>query len=119
MNRIEYSEYTKKHGEIVSTSPDGLNFVLQNKAADTISIIRFDEEKVQLLKTINIHNALIQYFKTKKFSPDEHEVQDSDDSFDQVDEMSYQKDANHWMLDSNRRTLEYEIQINNQSDILI
>ena len=31
LNRIEYSEYTKKHGEIVSTSPDGLNFVLHNK----------------------------------------------------------------------------------------
>ena len=58
LNRIEYSEYTKKYGEFVSTSPDGLNFVLHDKVADTISIIRFDEEEVQLLKSIKVDLAL-------------------------------------------------------------
>jgi len=43
INRIEFAQYTKKYGEIVATSPDGLNFALHNKSSDTITIIRFDE----------------------------------------------------------------------------
>lgn len=58
LNRIDYSEYTKKYGDIVSTSPDGLNFALLNSIMDTVTIIRFDEEQVQLLKTLKIDQAI-------------------------------------------------------------
>ena len=43
LKRIEFSEIIKKYGEIVAASQNGLNFALQNKRNDTITIIRFNE----------------------------------------------------------------------------
>ena len=64
INRIEYADYIKKYGEIVATSPDGLNFALHNKSSDIITIIRFDEEKVCYLKSLNIEIAINELTKT-------------------------------------------------------
>jgi hypothetical protein len=60
-NRIEFSELIKEYGEIMCTSPDGLNFALHNRRNDTITIIRFSQEEVFVLKSLSLENSLKEY----------------------------------------------------------
>ena len=62
LKRIDFSEIIKSHGEIICASSNGLNFELFNRRIDTITLIRFSQKKVILLKTINVEASLIEFF---------------------------------------------------------
>ena len=61
VNRIEFSDLIQQYGEIVCTSPDGLNFALHNRRNDTLTIIRFSEHEIFVLKTLSLENSLKEY----------------------------------------------------------
>jgi hypothetical protein len=63
LNRVKYLDLTKKYGEIVSTSANGLNFVLWNKSVDQVTILRFSESKVSYIKSIKLTKSIIEFVK--------------------------------------------------------
>ena len=65
LKRIDYSDYTKKYGEVVSISDDGLNFLMSNKIRDQLTVLRFSEYKVIPLKSFFLNESIIRLAKKK------------------------------------------------------
>lgn len=62
LKRIDFSDIIKTHGEIICASSNGLNFALFNRRIDTITLIRFSQKNVILLKAINVEGSLKEFF---------------------------------------------------------
>ena len=101
IKRIDFSDIIKTHGEIICSSSNGLNFALFNRRIDTITLIRFSQKKVTLLKSINVEGSLIEYFSKSS------------------DKSIKDKSIGHWILDKKRAQLHYDVKINDRGDLLI
>lgn len=66
LNRIDFSKITKKYGQIVSCSQNGLNFALHNKMQDIVSVIRFTEKSTLYLKTIKVTDQIREFSKRQE-----------------------------------------------------
>ena len=66
INRINFQEMTKKYGEIVSTSANGLNFVMWNKTQDNVTIVKFSEEKATYIKSISLTKSIVEFVRRQK-----------------------------------------------------
>jgi len=63
LKRTDYSDFTKKYGEVVCISDDGLNFLLSNKIRDQLTVLRFNEHKVVPLKSFFLNEAILKLAK--------------------------------------------------------
>lgn len=60
---MDFSDITKEKGNIVSVSPNGLNFVFQIPGEKTIDIFRLAYNKMLHIKTIHIDKAINLFVK--------------------------------------------------------
>ena len=84
------------------TSPDGLNFALHNRRNDTITIIRFSQEEVFVLKSLSLENSLKEYLSNP---------------FDKN-----QSEECQWifeLMEHDKMSLQYNVQINDRCHMLV
>ena len=63
LNRVVFKDLTKRYGEIVSTSANGLNFALWNKNSDEVTIIRLSLIKMKFIKSIPLTQSIVEFAK--------------------------------------------------------
>lgn len=66
LKRINFSDVIKTYGDVACTSSNGLNFALFNRRLDNITIVRFNEKRVNILKTINVESSLHEFIAKSK-----------------------------------------------------
>jgi len=59
--RYDYSDLKKKYGDIVSTSADGLNFILKKKNRLSAAVFKLDLSGLNLIRNIEVTHLLKAY----------------------------------------------------------
>jgi hypothetical protein len=103
--RVDFSDITKAKGNIVSVSPDGLNFVFQIPGEKIVDIFKLAYNKMLHIKTIHIDKSINQFVKDKNMENGEYKKLRS-------------KKNLHWLYGSTGN-IQYSFKINNYCDICI
>jgi hypothetical protein len=99
---------TKRYGDIVSTSANGLNFVLWNKDTDQVSIIRINEKQAIFIKTIDLTKSIVEFLKR----------QEDNEMYSELWEEKGPK-KNHWFYQARILKVDYQFLLNNFCDLLV